>query len=156
MLFVDPDRSALAREQLNGYAHLLAVAVERSVPIHVSSLGDISSFLEEHLGADLLPNLNVHERSCLNPWSHELLMEAIRSSKRDRLIMAGGWPEGSLAQAALSALFEAFDVYIVFDLCDGLMDAVRSPIADRFLQAGVVPLTKDQLILEWTGHLTVS
>ena len=54
-------------------------------------------------------------------------------------------------QAALSALEDIYDVGIIFDLSDEKLGAGITPMAQRLIQAGVVPLTARQLLLEWAA-----
>lgn len=134
-----------------GPAHyeVLTKAVDLSVPAFLSYMGaEGAPGLHSPL-SQLVPEEAQLRRSVISPCKDDRLCETISAQKRHCLILAGGWPEGSLAQSALGALGEAYDVYVLFDLSNGLQDVHNSPVAARLIQAGVVPLTAPQLILEW-------
>lgn len=156
LLFIDFDetlRGMVPEVPVVSAAHheILGKAAELSIPAFLSFMENEG---EERSGSSLdrlIPEDARLPRSVINPWKDDRLRQSIAEHRRHRLILAGGWPEGSLAQAALGALGEAYDVYVLFDLCNGLLDLQNSPVAARLIQAGVVPLTARQLILEWTG-----
>ena len=156
LLFIDFDetpRGMVPEVPVASAAHheILGKAAELSIPAFLSFMENEG---EEQSGSSLdrlIPEDARLPRSVINPWKDDRLRQSIAEQRRHRLILAGGWPEGSLAQAALGALGEAYDVYVLFDLCNGLLDLQNSPVAARLIQAGVVPLTARQLILEWTG-----
>lgn len=135
----------------NGSARdkLLNKAAELSVPVFLSWMDKEGADHPDSWLGRLVPDSVVLRRPLINPWKDSRLRETISEQKRHCLILAGGWLEGSLAQSALGALGEAYDVYVLFDLSSGLLDVQNSPVAARLIQAGVVPLTASQLILEW-------
>lgn len=139
-----------------GPAHyeVLNKAVELSIPAFLSYMGaEGAPGLHSPLSQLVSEDAQLR-RLVINPCKDDHLCETISAQKRHCLILAGGWPEGSLAQAALGALGEAYDVYVLFDLCNGLLDLQNSPVAARLIQAGIVPLTASQLILEWSDSET--
>lgn len=131
-------------------AELLRKAADLRVPSFLSFVADQSAHRSDPAPQRLGPEPVLLRRSAINPWRDECLRQAILDHGRHRLVLAGGWPDGSLAQAALAALEDGYDVYVLFDLCDGLLDLSNSPVAAQLLQAGVVPLTARQLVLEWS------
>ncbi|WP_422367435.1 hypothetical protein [Pelagibius sp.] len=140
-----------------GPAHcaVLTKAVDLSVPAFLSYMGaEDAAGLHSPL-SQLVPEEAQLRRSVVNPCRDDRHWETVSALKRHCLILAGGWPEGSLAQAALDALGEAYDVYVLFDLSNGLLDVHNSPVAARLIQAGVVPMTASQLILEWGDSETL-
>ena len=155
LLFIDFDETSpgiTPEAPVVGGAHqeVLSKAVELSIPAFLSFMANKE---HEHSSSPLdrlIPKEAQLQRSVINPWKDDRLRQTISEQRRHCLILAGGWPEGSLAQAALGALGEAYDVYVLFDLCNGLLDLQNSPVAARLMQAGVVPLTARQLVLEWT------
>ncbi|QLC24885.1 hypothetical protein HFP57_07490 [Parasphingopyxis algicola] len=126
---------------------ILRAAAEFSVPVFATYLSDE----RERLGGDdLIPAENRMPRSAINPWKDEKIRDRIFALERYRLILAGGCAEGSLSQTALSALQDMYDVHLLFDLSDEELRFTASPIAQRLIQTGVVPMTARQLLLEWT------
>lgn len=164
-VFVDPKEACLllidfyeeqdsARSEPRGagasHEELLRKAVDLKVPSFLSFVVGQDFGGSDRAPQRFVPEPTLVRRSAINPWKDESLRRAILDRGRHRLVLAGGWPDGSLAQAALAALEEGYDVYVLFDLCDGLLDQRNSPVAARLMQAGVVPLTARQLILEWS------
>lgn len=129
---------------------ILHKAADLSVPSFLSSMARNDREASSSPLHSLVPKGALLWRSMINPWKDDHLRQTISDQRRQCLILAGGWPEGSLTQAALGALGEAYDIHVLFDLCNGLLDLQNSPVAARLIQAGIVPLTARQLILEWT------
>jgi hypothetical protein len=89
-----------------------------------------------------------------SPWAHRAFAEALAAQDRTILILAGLWLEHEILAAALSALVDGYDVYV---LLDG--SAPRSPLAsvtarERLTQAGGTPITTSQVISEWSFETT--
>lgn len=144
----DIDRQSASHR---AYLELLQVATKLSVPIFATArLGEMTAVsdaaLEGYLSTD-----NRLSRSAINPWKDERLRKWLFDLDRNRLILAGGCSEGSLMQGALSALQDMYDVYVLFDLSDRRLVSEGSPMAQRMIQHGIVPLTTRQLLLEWTA-----
>ncbi|MEO1168740.1 MAG: hypothetical protein AAFW97_08540 [Pseudomonadota bacterium] len=144
----DIDRQSASRR---AYLELLQVATKLSVPIFASArLGDMTAASDEALDG-YLSRENRLSRSAINPWKDKRLRNWIFDLDRNRLVLAGGYSEGSLMQGALSALQDMYDVYVLFDLSDRRLVSEGSPMAQRMIQHGVVPLTTRQLLLEWAA-----
>lgn len=102
------------------------------------------------------PDDVIFQRSVINPLNDPKLRQEIDAAGRSCLIFISGWPDGSLVQGAITALAEGYDVYVPFDLCTGFSAKTIWSISVRLVQAGVVPLTAQQLILEWTDAADLS
>jgi len=63
--------------------------------------------------------------------------------------MAALWTEVCLATATLSALDDGFEVYIVTDASGGVTVEAHERAIQRMIQAGAVPMTWLQVLLEW-------
>jgi len=89
-----------------------------------------------------------------SPWAHRAFAEALAAQDRTILILAGLWLEHEILAAALNALVDGYDVYV---LLDG--SAPRSRLAsmtarERLTQAGGTPITASQVIGEWSFETT--
>lgn len=151
LAFVDfvglPDLSSQVSESYHG---ILQLTRELSVPVlSTSRAGEGGAALDPALEAALVAD-GAYERSVLNPWMDRDFRQRLFEYDRPRLVMAGGCSEGSLTQAALSALEDMYDVFIIFDLSDEKLNREASPMAYRLIQSGVVPVTARQLLLEWS------
>jgi nicotinamidase-related amidase len=94
----------------------------------------------------------------MNVWEDETAKNAVLSTQRRRLIVAGFLTEACVSFPALSALKDGFEVFVVADACGGLTP-VSHELALRRLEQGGARLTSwIQLLLEfqrdWTRHET--
>lgn len=95
------------------------------------------------------PTSDIIERSSMNSWDSQRVREAVAASQRKKLILAGLWTEVCINLCAFSAMQDGYEIYVVEDACGGTTDIAHRASMDRMMQAGVVPLTWQQLLLEW-------
>jgi nicotinamidase-related amidase len=96
----------------------------------------------------VLPGLPILERTNMNLWEDTRVVDAINQTRRPKLILAGMWTEVCVALPALDALREGREVYIVADACGGTSRTAHELGLERILQAGGIPLTWLQFLLE--------
>ncbi|WP_417319625.1 hypothetical protein [Erythrobacter aureus] len=147
--------SGRPKEVIKAYRAILQLAAKLSVPVLSAHRGGDSVGSEGSVPIDdLLENAvsgdGAFVRELINPWTDNQFRQKVFEYDRARLVLAGGCSEGSLTQAALSALADLYDVYIIFDLSDEKLNREASPMAHRLIQSGVVPITARQLWLEWS------
>ncbi|KAB2943522.1 MAG: isochorismatase family protein [Hyphomicrobium sp.] len=82
-------------------------------------------------------------------WSGSGLGAALAEEGKACLLLCGFWLERSVTFAALNALADGFDVFVLMDACPSCDRHAKCPAIDRLLQAGVVPLTTTQMVSEW-------
>ena len=70
-------------------------------------------------------------------------------TKRKKLILAGLWTEVCINLCAFSAMQDGYELYVVEDACGGTSEVAHRAAMDRMIQAGVVPMTWQQVMLEW-------
>lgn len=150
VLFVDPEHGAPPDpEQVRVLQELIRAADNLFVPVLFSSLEIQSGDDDDRKSIETNSIIRNVKRKTINPWNDEILRKAIHDEGRTAIVLAGGWPAGSLIQCSLSAMADALDVYLLFDLSPDL--PLSSPGAIRLIQAGAVPVTVDQLLLEWAS-----
>jgi len=98
---------------------------------------------------ELFPGQKTYERSSMNAWEDAAFVQAVKATGRKKLIIAALWTEVCLTFPALSALAEGFEVYAVDDCSGGTSDSAHRNAMTRMTQAGVVPVTWVQVMLEW-------
>jgi len=98
---------------------------------------------------DIFPDQNPIERSSMNSWENEKFVAAVKDSGRNKLIMAALWTEVCLAFPALEALKAGYEVYAVEDASGGTSLTAHNAAMRRIEQAGVVPVTALQVLLEY-------
>jgi nicotinamidase-related amidase len=97
---------------------------------------------------DIFPNLEPIERTSMNSWEDEKFVAAVKATGRKKLVMAALWTEVCLAFPALQALEAGYEVYGVEDASGGTSKTAHNAAMRRIEQAGVVPVTSLQVLLE--------
>lgn len=98
---------------------------------------------------DLFPAQEPIERSSMNSWEDAKFVEAVKATGRKKLIMAALWTEVCLAFPALEAMKAGYEVYAVEDASGGTSPMAHSAAMRRIEQAGAVPMTTLQTLLEF-------
>ncbi len=98
---------------------------------------------------DIFPTQNPIERSFMNSWEDAKFVEAVAATGRKKLIMAALWTEVCLAFPALEAMKAGYEVYAVEDASGGTSTAAHNAAMRRVEQAGAVPMTALQTLLEY-------
>jgi nicotinamidase-related amidase len=98
---------------------------------------------------DIFPGQEPVERSSMNSWEDAKLVEAVVATDRKKLIMAALWTEVCLTFPALEALQAGYEVYAVEDASGGTSVAAHNAAMRRIEQAGAVPVTALQVLLEY-------
>jgi len=106
----------------------------------------------------VLPDVVPIERRNMNLWEDETARAAVVATGRRTLIVAGLLTEACVSFPVLSALAEGYAVRVVTDACGGLTPTSHDAAIQRMAQAGAVPTSWLQLLLElqrdWTRHDT--
>ena len=88
------------------------------------------------------------DRTTMNAWEDQRVVEAVMKSHRPKLIIAGLWTEVCVVTPVLSALDQGLEVYFVSDASGGVSDEAHNMAILRMIQAGAQPLTWLQFMLE--------
>lgn len=97
----------------------------------------------------VFPKQDVYDRTSMNSWDDERVVKAIADSGRKKLVIAALWTEVCLTMPALEAMAEGYDVYMVTDASGGTSTEAHDMAVQRMLQAGAIPVTWQQVMLEW-------
>lgn len=98
---------------------------------------------------EVYPEMQPIDRTTMNSWEDPKVVEAVNRTDRKKLVMAALWTEVCLATACLSALDDGFEVYIVTDASAGVTTEAHEMAIERMIQAGAIPVTWLQVLLEW-------
>ena len=99
---------------------------------------------------DVFPNLPILERTSMNSWDDQKVRDALAANGRKKIIVAGLWTEVCNTTFALSAMLEGdYEIYMVADASGGTSKDAHDFAMQRMVQAGVVPMTWQQVLLEW-------
>lgn len=98
--------------------------------------------------AAVFPGQEIIDRSSMNAWEDDRVVEAIKASGRTKIILSGLWTEVCLVLPALSALGQGYEVFVVADASGGVTPEAHTFAMDRMVAAGAVPVTWIQVLLE--------
>jgi hypothetical protein len=82
-------------------------------------------------------------------WATRELVQLARPENRSRLVVAGAYVESHITFLTLRALAEGFDVYLLSDLLNTREKRYARIFQMRLYQAGAVPTTMSQVVMEW-------
>ena len=121
-----------------------------AVPTHLagnSTLGPARSWIV--LAAPII-DANTHDLPPTSvQWNESPLGAALAASDRNSLVLCGFWLECTATFTALAANAEGIDVAVLMDATPHWHAETKQPAIDRLMQAGVVPMTTAQMIMEW-------
>ncbi|CAM5684491.1 hydrolase [Streptomyces purpurascens] len=98
--------------------------------------------------ADVFPERKPVDRTSMNAWEDRDFVEAVKATGRRKLVIAGLWTEVCVVLPALSALAQGYEVYVVTDASGGVSPQAHEHAVQRMVQAGAVPVTWVQVLLE--------
>lgn len=88
------------------------------------------------------------DRTTMNTWEDLNAYKAITGKGKKRLVLGGLWTSVCIVGPALSAIAEGYEVYIITDACGDVSNEAHDIAVKRMIQAGAVPITSIQYILE--------
>ena len=97
----------------------------------------------------VFPQMTPIDRTTMNSWEDKRVVAEVKKTGRSKLVIAALWTEVCLATAVLSALDDDYEVYIVTDASGGITLEAHEYAIERMIQAGAVPMTWLQVLLEW-------
>jgi nicotinamidase-related amidase len=90
---------------------------------------------------DVFPEQKPINRTTINTWEDPRIVDWVKQTGRQKIVMAALWTEICLALPAIHALGEGYEVYIVTDASGGVSHEAHEKGIQRMVQAGAVPLT---------------
>ena len=115
----------------------------------------LTTVLEERGGLlikglqDVFPEQKPINRTWINTWQDPRVVEAVKKTRRKKLVMAALWTEICLAMPAIQAQGEGYEVYVVTDASGGVSVEAHDMAVRRMVQAGIVPMTWLAVASEW-------
>jgi nicotinamidase-related amidase len=98
----------------------------------------------------VFPENKILERTSMNSWDDQNVREALKANARKKVVVAGLWTEVCDLMFALDAIREGgYEIYLAADASGGTSVEAHKFAIDRMVQAGVVPVTWQQVLLEW-------
>jgi nicotinamidase-related amidase len=98
---------------------------------------------------DVFPEQKPINRTFINTWQDERVVEIVKKSGRKQVVLAALWTEICLAMPTIQALAEGYDVFIVADASGGVTVEAHDMAVRRLVAAGAVPITWLAVAAEW-------
>ncbi|MBA1275344.1 hydrolase [Stutzerimonas azotifigens] len=98
----------------------------------------------------VFPEHKILERTSMNSWDDQNVRDALAANGRKKVVVSGLWTEVCNTTFALCAALEGdYEIYMVADASGGTSVEAHKCAMDRMVQAGIVPMTWQQVLLEW-------
>jgi nicotinamidase-related amidase len=107
----------------------------------------LTTVLEERGGylikplQDLFPEQKPINRTYINAWEDERVVDWVRKTGKKKIVMAALWTEICLAMPVIQAIGEGYEVYVVTDASGGVSVEAHEMAIHRMTMAGAVPIT---------------
>jgi nicotinamidase-related amidase len=99
---------------------------------------------------EVFPDQPLLERTSMNSWDDQKVRDALAKNNRNKVVVSGLWTEVCNCTFALSAMHDAdYEIYMVADASGGTSLEAHERAMQRMIQAGCVPVTWQQVMLEW-------
>jgi nicotinamidase-related amidase len=98
----------------------------------------------------VFPENKILERTSMNSWDDQNVRDTLAANGRKKVVVSGLWTEVCNTTFALCAMLEGgYEIYMVADASGGTSVDAHKYAMDRMVQAGAVPVTWQQVLLEW-------
>lgn len=116
----------------------------------------ITTVAERSFSGPLFPEIREYfpdhseyiDRTTMNSWEDKRIVEAVEKTGKKRIVLAGLWTEICITLPALSAIEDGYEVYFIEDASGGVSKSAHDMAVARMIQAGAVPITSMQYLLE--------
>ena len=148
VLLIDHQPSQLANVNshdptmvINNVTALAKVAKAFDVPTILTTIGSArGGEIFKQIQA-VFPDQKPIDRSSINSWEDHRVVEAVKKTGRKKLVIAALWSEMCLAQPAIHAMGDGYDVYAVTDASGGVSAEAHDMAIRRLVAAGAQPIT---------------
>ncbi len=140
------DRQALK----NNVVALAKAAKLYGIPTTITSVetDSFSGYTYPEL-LSVFPEQPILERTSMNSWDDQKVRDALAANGRKKVIVSGLWTGICNNMFAFSAMADAgYEIYMVADASGDTTQEAHDAAMTRMAQAGVVPMTTLQTILE--------
>ncbi|SCC67113.1 Nicotinamidase-related amidase [Kosakonia oryziphila] len=99
---------------------------------------------------DVFPEKDILERTSMNSWDDQKVRDALAANGKRKVVVSGLWTEVCNNTFSLCAMLEGdYEIYMVADASGGTSKEAHDYAMQRMIQAGVIPVTWQQVMLEW-------
>jgi nicotinamidase-related amidase len=135
----------------NNTVALAKAAKVFNIPVTLTTV-ETESF-SGHTYPELLgvfPDQPILERTSMNSWDDQKVRDALARNGHKKVIVSGLWTEVCNNSFSFSAMSEGdYEIFMVADASGGTSQAAHDYSMQRMIQAGVAPVTWQQVMLEW-------
>ncbi len=142
--------TSIDRQTLTNNVLILAKAAKVfKVPVILTTVEtkSFSGYMWPQL-LEVFPGKEPIERTSMNSWEDKKFVAEVERIGRKKLVIAALWTEVCLTFPAIQALEAGYEVYAVEDACGGTSEVAHRNAMQRVVQAGAVPVTALQVLLE--------
>jgi len=144
---------------LNNTIGLAKTAKEFGVPTVLTTVIEERGGLLVQGIQDVFPDQKPINRTLINAWEDDRVVNAVKATGRKKLVVAGLWTEICVAMPTIQALGDGYEVYVVSDASGGVSREAHDMAMQRMVQAGAVPMTwlavGAELQRDWAREATV-
>ncbi len=98
----------------------------------------------------VFPENPILERTSMNSWDDQKVRDALAQNGRPNVVVSGLWTEVCNNMFAFSAMAGGgYKIFMVADASGGTSQEAHDFSMQRMIQGGVVPMTWQQVLLEW-------
>ncbi|MBD2463078.1 hydrolase [Oscillatoria sp. FACHB-1407] len=135
---------------INNAVGLAKAAKVFDVPVILTSVEtkSFSGYIVPQI-TEQFPDQAPIERTSMNSWEDPGFRAEVERIGRKKLVIAALWTEVCLCYPAIEAIRDGYEVYAVADASGGTTITAHDMAMQRMIQAGVVPVTWQQVLLEW-------
>lgn len=98
---------------------------------------------------DVFPGQEIIDRTFINTWEDQVVVDAVKATGRNQLIIAGLWTEICVAMPVIQALGEGWDVTVITDASGAVSTEAHEVAIQRMIAAGANMMTWMALAAEW-------
>ncbi|MGY8707493.1 isochorismatase family protein [Bradyrhizobium sp. 18BD] len=134
---------------VNNATALAKLAKAFNVPTILTSVIAARGGLLFKLITDVFPDQEVIDRTWVNTWQDENVVNVVKATGRKQLIIAGLWTEVCVAMPVIQAAGEGWDVTVITDASGGISKESHEVAIQRMIAAGANVMTVMALAGEW-------
>jgi nicotinamidase-related amidase len=98
---------------------------------------------------DVFPGQEVIDRTFINTWEDKKVVDAVKSTGRKQVVIAGLWTEICVAMPVIQARGEGWDVTVITDASGAVSVEAHEVAIQRMIAAGANMMTWLALASEW-------
>ena len=126
---------------MNNVTALARTAKAFNIPTILTTVNEARGGLIFKTVQDVFPNQPTINRTFINAWEDKRVVDAVKNTGRQKLVIAALWSEMCLAMPGIHAMGDGYDVYVVTDASGGVSREAHDMAIRRLVAAGAQPIT---------------